>query len=260
MWQQIKKKKVFSIVVLLALVAVLNIVEKKQELFGRSLKGEEIDTSDLPCCSPKNKRCVWTKVPPFTIPQCEKQNLLDLLIWLDDVLDVEWYITAGTLLGAVREQGHIPFETDIDIVVNREDWDIAKEQIESRLRETHFRFYEPKNNEFQPAKLFFSRANRVHADIYLFDRISDDIVSEVTPQRRGPYKHVNITADTIFPLSQCEYDGHFYPCPNQSERWVELRYGEDWRTPKPKRSPKPLYHDGDENAFLLGKGMVDQIS
>jgi len=262
MWKP-NKKKVHAIAVLLALVAVFNtIVEKEQVLFGRSLKGEEIDTSDLPCCSPKSKRCVWEKVAPFTIPQCEKQNLLDLLIWLDDVLDVdiEWYITSGTLLGAVREQGHIPFETDIDIVVNREDWDIAQKKIRLRLPETHFTFNDNLVSEFQPARLFFSGINRVHVDIWFCDRISHDIVSEITPKQLGKYTMVNVTSDIIFPLSQCEYDGHSYPCPNQSEHWIELRYGKDWRIPKPKYSPNPLFIDGDDNAFLLGKGIEEKKS
>jgi len=257
MWK-LSKKKVSAFAVLLALLAVFNVVEKKEQLFllGRTLK-EDIVSSDLPCCKVSSERCVWQKVPPFTIPQCEKENLVDILRWLDYVLDVEWMITAGTLLGAVREQGHIPFETDIDIVMDRKDWKIARKQIKSRLSGTHFSFWDDiENNEFKPAKLYFSTKNRIHVDIWFFDRISNEVVSEITSISKNRYRKVNVTADMIYPLSQCEYDGHHYPCPNQSERWVELRYGNDWRTPKPKYSPNPLFKDGDDNGFLLGKGMT----
>lgn len=249
MWK-LSKRKIYSFFVVFTLFAVLN-MGSNNYLVGRSLKSKKGDTTDLPCCGVWSKRCVWTKVPPYTIPKCEQQNLLDLLRWLDYVLDVEWMITAGTVLGAVREQGHIPFETDIDIMMDRKDWEVAREQIKSRLKGTHFQFYDSLRTSKSPAKLYYSRRNQVHVDIWFYDRVSDDIIAEVMPYHKQ-YKKVNVTADIFLPRSHCLYNGHFFPCPNQSERYVELRYGKDWRTPKPKYSPDPLFKDGDDNSFILG--------
>ena len=53
--------------------------------------------------------------------------LLDMLIQLDDICtkhNLTYYVDAGTLLGAVREHGFIPWDDDIDVVMMRKDYNI----------------------------------------------------------------------------------------------------------------------------------------
>ena len=47
---------------------------------------------------------------------------LDLLDQLDRVCqkyDIPWYLSGGSLLGAVRHQGYIPWDDDIDLMMYR---------------------------------------------------------------------------------------------------------------------------------------------
>lgn len=52
-------------------------------------------------------------------------RMLDMLLYIDEVcksINVSYRIDGGTVLGAVRHKGFIPWDDDIDIVLERSDW------------------------------------------------------------------------------------------------------------------------------------------
>lgn len=76
---------------------------------------------------------------------CEKNNL-------------KFYLTYGSLLGAIRHNGYIPWDDDIDIAMPREDYDKLKEIAAKEFEDPYF--YQTQENELDFFGGGFSRLKR----------------------------------------------------------------------------------------------------
>lgn len=72
------------------------------------------------------------------ILQCE---LLKILIEFDRVckeLKIKYSLSSGTLLGAVRHRGFIPWDDDIDVIMTRHNYEMFSEKAQSILSNKYF--------------------------------------------------------------------------------------------------------------------------
>lgn len=72
-----------------------------------------------------------------------KERELELLKKVDTICrenGINYSIAYGTLLGAVRHKGFIPWDDDIDIWVKRDDYNRLKEIINSDIKKYNFKF------------------------------------------------------------------------------------------------------------------------
>lgn len=55
--------------------------------------------------------------------QEKELEMAKIIMSICDKHDIEYYIMGGTLLGAVRHQGFIPWDDDLDIGMKRQDYE-----------------------------------------------------------------------------------------------------------------------------------------
>ena len=124
--------------------------------------------------------------------QYEMFNVLQKLAILFEELNLTYFLAYGTLLGAVRHQGFIPWDDDVDLWVPREDYEKFIMYFEHNVKEllplkltvrkntknyiyaiarvidTRFEF----ENEIKQAKMF---EGGIFVDIYPLDNYGNDL-------------------------------------------------------------------------------------
>lgn len=146
--------------------------------------------------------------------------LLDILLEFDRVCrdnDIQYSLAYGTMLGAIRHKGFIPWDDDVDVVMDRKNYNRFCEVCPKSLRDGYF--FQSKDTEpLYPYNISRLRKNNtamiypewkdsgihqgIYIDIYPVDRIPDNKVAHaiqkffvilLTPVRitRNPVIYMN---------------------------------------------------------------------
>ena len=165
----------------------------------------------------------------------EKLNrtLLFLITLLNDNNIKNWFVCYGTLLGLVRENSCIDGDDDIDIIIEKSNYDIIKKI----LIENNFKFVFNKG-------IGNSRNILKTADTSVYSSI--DIYM-------GDYNNANVqdlwtnltikdcfldTKNKTFIEKKWNEQNIYYP--NNYERILLNRYGKEWKIKKDKKIPQTM--------------------
>jgi hypothetical protein len=182
----------------------------------------------------------------------------------------------GTLLGAARDGGMIPWDSDADIsVFVTDDWDSRFEKFMHRLRRVGFGV----NHKGRSQRLglsvfedgFFVRKNRVLIDVFVWHPHIFEDGSKIwyrkryAPTDRKHEKGLFVDDAWLKETTLLPFEGIPLPASVEWEVWLEHRYG-DWRQPRDqKRSPSSSavyrqHHPSAEadQAHLQAMGLAPQ--
>ncbi len=109
---------------------------------------------------------------------------------LTQKLGLDYYLVFGTLLGAVRQNGFIPWDADIDVAMHREHYERLREYFQTQPEEDLFyEHYLSEPNHISPHALLKIKGTKVY---YHIEKSS-----------RYPLKHDGIFID-IFPIDSVD--------------------------------------------------------
>ena len=118
-------------------------------------------------CTKNTKRCYFYKGDNYYTPPCCAAHLSEMLFYLHNLFEkynIKYFIYWGTLLGAVRHKGLIPWDTDVDLYIHENDKQKIKTLKPIIEKETHYKLQFLDNI----IKLNYSNKNTQHVDIYLY--------------------------------------------------------------------------------------------
>lgn len=125
--------------------------------------------------------------PEGSVLRKYQKRLLEILIEVDKICqkyDIQYWMDGGTLLGAVRHGGFIPWDDDIDIAVKHDEYKKMLEVLEKELPE-HMKVQTHKTDPY--FCLSFAKIR--------------DTNSEIIESHRHKYKYNGIFID-IFPMKK----------------------------------------------------------
>lgn len=183
-------------------------------------------------------------------------NLCDAVGVLDK-FGLRYFLTDGTLLGAVREGDFIGHDSDIDIGVFMIDWSLPRfaKVFEEMMRKGFILYHSfgVFGKHFECAW----RRNGIKVDFFFYYEAEDDNGNPVyrfnafnnggrtLPDDIITYEYFSSHLEE---LDSIYFRDRFFICPSDRVKFLETKYGPEWRTPTSKwnwaTSPKNIVATG----------------
>lgn len=133
-------------------------------------------------------------------------DILDYVTSFCDENNIHYFLDGGTLLGAIRHKGYIPWDDDIDIGMLRDDYEKMITSFNSKTSSTYrFECYETNKSFHIPFGKVINtttvlyepdeKGNKtgINIDIFVYDNAPDDAnVNKRQFQRRDLFRNMNL--------------------------------------------------------------------
>lgn len=178
-------------------------------------------------CTDKTKRCstdIFNKNYQYSrigkdTPVCCSTHLYELLRDVTLCLQhnsIEYFIFYGTYLGAIRHDGLIPWDTDIDLCIMEEHKQASIKALRDYCSSNKYPLTIIDNDLLM---IDFSEKNKLHIDVYFMQTNKQKIYL-------NGYEQFQYSITSIFPLKTLPFYDLQVLAPN-SLTPLHIRYGED---------------------------------
>lgn len=160
---------------------------------------------------------------------------LDLIEKLKEVCErnqLKYFIAGGTLLGAVRHKGFIPWDDDVDFLMPREDFEILKTIASREFKEPYFFQTEESDPDiflggyaklrnsnttmFENVHIYHDANFGIWIDIFVLDYVYED-----SKKRKKQIKKIRFLQKLIYAKNYREYKSFlFFP----KSRWIFYKF------------------------------------
>jgi len=168
-------------------------------------------------------------------PVSRKTNEDNLKFVSHFLMDIEWFVFFGSLLGIVRDGRLIEQDYDIDIYVNCSYRDEILERVSASNLQVSI------NNKF------FLQLNRVVngergcIDFYFYTQGASDFILErwnFFGLYDNSHYHLKLSKLLVYPIKSITLNDSVINIPNQPKNLVRLLYGKKWSIPLKKDGQK----------------------
>lgn len=171
-----------------------------------------------------------SKIPkPLTQPQINE--LYRVMAQADKILSmhgIEYSISCGTLLGAVRNRGLIPWDNDIDLIIAEKDQEKIinlKNVFDQNCIDVVYKDH--------IWRLSSKNMSNVYIDLFPYTEISPGKFDHTDKHNRSRFSKEYLYYDDLFPIKrEYQFGPLLLPGPNQGIKFLERMYGKKWMVPK----------------------------
>lgn len=159
-----------------------------------------------------------------------KKLLCDMVEMLE-LHNIKYWLNWGLLLGAVRDGQPIPWDTDMDVTIHKEDEQKLIDQVIPAMQRLDCFVVDPK---------------KCYEGDFWFIRDGEKIELNTVQKLSDRYSYSPGRCDLDCPhhyldtLDEVEMFGRKFKIPSNVDKYLALSYGEDWKTPIKGKKPKSV--------------------